>query len=75
VVFVRFLTLAACLLVVGCNRDPRILGLKCVTSGNKYFKDGKFKQASILYRRALQLNPKDPDAYYRLGLADMALQN
>jgi len=69
------LALAACLLVVGCNRDPRILGAKCVSSGNKYFKDGKFKQASILYRRALQLNPKDSNAYYRLGLAEMSLQN
>lgn len=69
------LALAACLMIVGCNRDPKIVAAKCVTSGNKYFKDGKFKQASILYRRALQLNPKDAEAYYRLGLTEIALQN
>ena len=69
------LALAACLFFVGCSRDPKILGAKCVTSGDRYFKDGKFKQASILYRRALQLNPKDGNAYYRLGLAEMAMQN
>ena len=69
------LALSAGLLLVGCNRDPKALGAKCVTTGNKYFKDGKFKQASILYRRGLQLNPRDPNAYYRLGLAELALQD
>jgi tetratricopeptide (TPR) repeat protein len=47
---------------------------KCVASGNKYFQSGKFKEASILYRRALQLDPKYGEAYYRLGLVDLELQ-
>ncbi len=47
---------------------------KCVASGNKYFQNGKYKQASILYRRALQLDPKYGEAYYRLGITNTQLQ-
>ncbi|HXA64887.1 MAG TPA: tetratricopeptide repeat protein [Bryobacteraceae bacterium] len=47
---------------------------KCIASGNKYFQSGKYKEASILYRRALQFDPKSGEAYYRLGLVDLALR-
>jgi tetratricopeptide (TPR) repeat protein len=63
-----------CLLLMGCNRDPQSLSDKCVASGNKYYQNGKYKEASILYRRALQYSPKSGEAYYRLGLAQLALQ-
>ena len=65
--------LALVLLVVlaGCSRDPKSL----VATGNKYFDRGKYKEASIMYRRALQKNRKFADAWYRLGLVDAKLQN
>jgi tetratricopeptide (TPR) repeat protein len=66
---------AACLFMAACNRDPRAMGDKCVASGNKYFQNGKYKEASILYRRALQFDPKSAEAYYRLGLVDLALRD
>jgi tetratricopeptide (TPR) repeat protein len=47
---------------------------RCVASGNKYFQTGRYKEASILYRRALQLDPKYGEAYYRLGLVQAMLQ-
>ncbi len=62
-----------CLLLAGCNRDPQVLRAKCVASGNQYFQKGKYRQASILYRRALQLDPKYAEAHYRLGITEMAL--
>jgi tetratricopeptide (TPR) repeat protein len=65
----------ACLILAGCSRDPNVLSAKCVNNGNKYFQNGKYKQASILYRRALQLQPKNPEAYYRLGLTALQLQD
>jgi len=64
----------ACLLLPGCSRDPKVLREQCVSNGNKYFRNGKYKQASILYRRALQLDPKYAEAHYRLGLAAMELK-
>ncbi len=68
------LAMAGCLLSIACNRDPKAMRDRCVTSGNKYFQGGKYKQASILYRRALQFDPKYGEAYYRLGLVQVALQ-
>jgi len=65
---------AACILLMACNRDPRAMRDKCIASGNKYFQNGKYKEASILYRRALQFDPKSGEAYYRLGLVDLALR-
>src|SRR2546430_13182322 len=65
----------ACLLLPGCSRDPKVLREQCVNNGNKYFRNGKYKQASILYRRALQLDPKYAEAYYRLGITDMQLKD
>jgi tetratricopeptide (TPR) repeat protein len=68
------LAAAACLLMVACSRDPGAMRDRCVASGNKYFQNAKYKEASILYRRALQYDPKSGEAYYRLGLVDLALR-
>src|SRR5579864_1016456 len=62
------------LFLMACNRDPQAMRDKCVRSGNKYFQTGKYKEASILYRRALQFDPKSGEAYYRLGLVNLALR-
>src|SRR5271154_6698282 len=61
-------------LLVGCNRDPRVVSKKYVDSGNKYFDKGKFKEASILYRRALNKDMRNADAWYRLGLTNLKLR-
>lgn len=55
----------------GCHRDPREASRKYVEKGNKYFERDKYKEASIMYRRALQEDMKNPDAYYKLGLVDL----
>jgi tetratricopeptide (TPR) repeat protein len=56
-------------LLAGCSRDPKSL----VATGNKYFDRGKYKEASIMYRRALQKDRKSAEAWYRLGLVDSKL--
>ncbi len=43
--------------------------------GNQLSAAGKHSEASINYRRAIQQNPKDGEAYYRLGLTELKLQN
>jgi len=55
-------------LLAGCTRDPKEVAKKYVETGNKYFDKGQLKEASIMYRRALQRNMRDPQAYYRLAL-------
>ena len=57
--------------IVACNRDPKEASRKYVDTGNKYFTRAKYKEASIMYRRALQKDLKNPEAYYRLALVDL----
>ena len=61
------------LLLAGCGGDPLAIRQKCVTNGNELFNKGKYRDASILYRRALQLDPKYANAWYRLGLVSLKL--
>lgn len=58
---------------VSCTRDPNVLKRKYVESGNKYFDNGKYKEASLMYRKALQKDMRFGEAYYRLALADLKL--
>jgi len=71
----RHLVLILPLLLVGisCNRDPKIVSRKYVENGNKYFNTGKYKEASIMYRNALKKDPRNGDAYYRVGLCDLRM--
>ena len=63
--------LTVLLVLSACNRDPKLASKKYVEIGNKYFSRQKFKEASILYRKALQKDLKNPEAYYRLALVDL----
>src|SRR5437667_5304292 len=56
-------------LLTGCRSDPK----KYVANGNKYYDRGKYKEASIMYRRALGKDMRSGDAWYRLGLTNMKL--
>ena len=40
----------------------------CLAKGNSFFAAGKYEDASLNYRRAIQKDPNYGEAYYRLGL-------
>ncbi|HEV2472841.1 MAG TPA: hypothetical protein VGS41_09265, partial [Chthonomonadales bacterium] len=40
-------------LLAACGSDPRVASRKYLENGNRYFSRGKYKEASLLYRRAL----------------------
>lgn len=61
------------LMVASCNRDPKVQAQRYLENGNKFFSKGRFKEASIMYRRALQKDLRFGEAYYRLALADLKL--
>ncbi len=52
-------------LVTGCIATKQ----SYVAKGNKLYAAGKYEDASINYRKAIQKDPKFGEAYYRLGLA------
>ena len=59
--------------MASCSRDPKVQARRYVDNGNKFYEKSKYKEASIMYRRALQKDLRFGDAYYRLALADIQL--
>lgn len=59
--------------LVSCSRDPNVAKKHYLDSGNKYFEKGKFKEAAIMYRSALQKDLRYGPAYYKLALAQLRL--
>jgi tetratricopeptide (TPR) repeat protein len=62
------------LALISCNRDPNYLKQKYLESGNKYYEQKRFHEASIMYRKALEKDRRFGDAYYKLALVDLDLQ-
>src|ERR1019366_10645316 len=72
---VRFALVLLLLLATACSRSPQAESQRLVANGNKFYNKTKFKEASIMYRRALAKDAKNGDAYYRLGLVSLRLQS
>jgi tetratricopeptide (TPR) repeat protein len=72
--FLLFLVVPLLIALAGCNSDPKAACKKYVANGNKYFNNGKYKEASIMYRRALSKDMRYADAWYHLGLTDLRLR-
>src|SRR5438132_9995622 len=68
------LSLVLVIFAASCSRDPNVVKLRYLNNGNKYFEKGKYKEASIMYRTALQKDAKFGEAYYRWALVDLKLQ-
>ncbi len=66
--------LLTALALVSCNRDPQYLKQKYLDSGNKYYQQKRYKEANIYYRKAIEADRRFGEAYYRLALVDLDLQ-
>lgn len=55
------------LFAAACSRDAK----SYIQSGKKYFDAGKYDDAIIMYKKAIQKDPKSGEAYYRLALAEL----
>jgi len=54
-------------LLTACSRDPNVRKQKYAESGDRYFAAGKYKEAAIQYRNAVQIDPRFGDAHYKLA--------
>jgi tetratricopeptide (TPR) repeat protein len=61
------------LLLASCSRDPKVQAQRYVDNGNKFFARAKYKEAAIMYKKALSKDLKFSEAYYRLALTDLKL--
>ncbi len=71
----RHLILAlTALALISCSRDPNVLKEKYLESGKKYYEQKRLKEASIMFRKALDKDRKFGMAYYELALVDLELK-
>lgn len=73
--FNRYRSVTAALMLtvlglVGCS-DSEAGKKRLLETGNKFYDQGKYKEASIIYRKVLQKDQRYGEAYYRLGLAEL----
>src|ERR1700740_2367525 len=54
-------------LFTGCSRDPNVRKQKYFDSGEKYFAEGKYREAVIQYLNAVQIDPRFARAHYQLS--------
>ncbi len=52
--------------------DPRTKAWKYIDYGDRYFKEGKFRDALTRYRKAIAADPTLADARFRQGFAELA---
>jgi tetratricopeptide (TPR) repeat protein len=51
----------------GCSLDPNVRKQKFFAQGNRSFEQGNYPEALIFYGRALQIDPRFPDAHYKMA--------
>jgi len=62
----RYLTLGVvAFTLASCSRDPNYLKKSDVERGNTFMKAGKTREAEIMYKKAIQVDRKYGEAYYR----------
>jgi tetratricopeptide (TPR) repeat protein len=67
-----FVLLGLCLFwMSACNTEASRRRL--LEAANKYHDSGKYKEASIIYRKLIQKDPLHGEAYYRLGKNELKL--
>jgi tetratricopeptide (TPR) repeat protein len=67
---IRMMLLVLLLLQFGCRMNRDAAKQSYLENGNKLSAAGNWEEASINYRKAIQLDNNFGEAYYRLGLAE-----
>ena len=64
--------LAVALLALGgCSRDPEKVKRRYLENGDKYYAQGKYKEAVIMYKNAIKQDARYGEAYNKLGDAEL----
>src|SRR5271165_7012403 len=68
------LPLCICLVISACSRDPNVRKQKYLQAGQKYFSNGKYREAAIEFVDAIQIDPNFAEAHYQLSQTYIKLQ-
>src|SRR5437588_5064145 len=58
-----------------CSTDPNRQKIKYLNQGERYFKSGKYQEAVIEFRNAVEVDPRFAKAHYQLGRVYLTLNN
>src|SRR5271169_4626205 len=61
-------------LLVSCSRDSDVRKVKYLESGQRYAEKGKYREAVIQFRNAIQVDPDYAAAHYQLAQVYMKMQ-
>ena len=70
---VLFVCCLAASVLTGCSRDPNVRKQKYFDSGEKYFAEGKYREAVIQYSNAIQIDDRFTQAHAQLAQAYLKL--
>lgn len=70
-ILTALLAAAVMLCLAGCSRDPEVVKRRYLENGNKYFGQGKYKEAVLMYSNAVKQDPRFGEAYDKLGDAQI----
>src|ERR1700744_520688 len=77
--FIRCKALAPLILglvfLSACTTDPNVKKIQYVKSGKKYFDKGKYQEALVEFRNAIEIDPKFAAAHYQLARTYLTLRN
>jgi len=63
----------AFLLLAGCSTSPSVKRDKFLAAGKKLLEQHEYMRAGLQFRGAIQVAPREPEAYYQLGLASLGI--
>jgi tetratricopeptide (TPR) repeat protein len=59
----------AVLSLAACSRDPSVAARRYIESGDRYAKEGRYREAAIEYRNAIKRTPQSVEAHSKLAEA------
>src|SRR5580700_3702994 len=62
-------------LLLSCSSDPNKQKRAYLNSGDKYYQRGKYQEAVIQFRNAIQIDPRLAEAHWHLARAYLRLRN
>src|SRR6516164_5677527 len=67
--------LLALAVLAACSRNPAKYKAAFLSGGEKYAKEGKYQEAVIQFRNAIEIDPRFAEAHHQLALAYIKLKN
>lgn len=61
--------------MVSCSKDPAVVRQQAIRRGQQHFAEGRFSEAALLYRKALQSDITSGEVWYLLGLCEERMGN